>query len=92
MKNLIAKHIVGQYELEEYSDILTIKINKDSLCPCHKAGDEKTPHNLGDSIAGAHAYYIDNTGKVYFGIILSRKLILIIKNLVLIKKRKKSNI
>ena len=31
MKNLIAKHIVGQYELEEYSDILTIKINKDSL-------------------------------------------------------------
>ena len=30
-KNLIAKHIVGQYELEEYSDILTIKINKDSL-------------------------------------------------------------
>ena len=31
MKNLIAKHIVGQYELEEYSDILTIKTNKDSL-------------------------------------------------------------
>jgi NADH-quinone oxidoreductase subunit C len=31
MENLIAKHIVGQYELEEYSDILTIKTNKDSL-------------------------------------------------------------
>ena len=27
MENLIAKHIVGQYELEEYSDILTIKTN-----------------------------------------------------------------
>jgi flagellar hook-basal body complex protein FliE len=52
-----------------WKDKTKIKINKDSLCPCHKAGDEKTPHNLGDSIAGAHAYYIDNTGKVYFGII-----------------------
>ena len=31
MENLIVKHIVGQYELEEYSDILTIKTNKDSL-------------------------------------------------------------
>jgi NADH-quinone oxidoreductase subunit C len=31
MENLIAKHIGGQYELEEYSDILTIKTNKDSL-------------------------------------------------------------
>ena len=31
MENLIAKHIVGQYDLEEYSDILTIKTHKDSL-------------------------------------------------------------
>ena len=31
MKKLIAKHIVDQYELEESSDILTIKTHKDSL-------------------------------------------------------------
>ena len=31
MKELIAKHIVDQYELEESIDILTIKIHKDSL-------------------------------------------------------------